>query len=103
MGLSASDPDRILLEFQCAWENAADDAMMYTLTQQMTAWMETQMPAWLTEAGLDVESYMPYFMNDAMGDQNVTGSYRGYEEFKMLQEEVDPTGMFRTRAGGFKY
>lgn len=103
MGLSSSDPDRILLEFECAWEDAAEDELMYTLTQQMTDWMETQMPSWLAEAGLDAESYMPYFMNDAMGDQNVTGMYKGYEAFKTLQAEVDPDGMFRTRAGGFKY
>jgi hypothetical protein len=44
-----------------------------------------------------------FFMTDAMGDQNGTGSYRGYAGFKALQEEINPLGLLSARAGRFKY
>jgi hypothetical protein len=42
-------------------------------------------------------------MNDAAGDQDVTGSYREVSKLRALQKSVDPNGLFRTRAGGYKY
>jgi hypothetical protein len=68
----------------------------------MTEWLDQQVPVWLAEANMSVD-YLPLFMNDAQGDQNVTGSYRDYAQFKQLQLQVDPNGLFRQRAGGFKY
>jgi hypothetical protein len=103
MGLSGSDPDRLILELQCSWASALDDNTVYNLTREVTDWLETKIPEWNAQAGLDAEAYLPYFMNDAMGDQNVTGSYKAYEGLKALQREVDPQGMFHARAGGFKY
>ncbi|KAK8099451.1 6-hydroxy-d-nicotine oxidase [Apiospora kogelbergensis] len=103
MGLTAADPNRIVLELQCGWLNGRDDAILYALSRDMTNWLQSRMPEWLAQAGLGEEAYMPLFMNDAAGDQNVTGSYRGYAEFKKLQENVDPMGMFAKRAGGYKY
>lgn len=103
MGLSASDPNRLILELQCSWASAADDDTVYNLTRNVTEWLQTKIPEWNAQAGLDGGAYMPYFMNDAMGDQNVTGSYRTYEGLKALQREVDPEGLFSTRAGGYKY
>jgi hypothetical protein len=43
------------------------------------------------------------FMNDAGTDQNVMGSYRDQTKFAALQKEVDPTGFFSKRVGGYKY
>ncbi|KAI8631509.1 FAD-binding domain-containing protein [Xylariaceae sp. FL1651] len=102
MGLSGSDPHRLLLELQCEWADASDDAELYALSRQMTTWLDAQVPFWLADNDLNVE-YLPLFMNDAQADQNVTGSYRDYGRFKELQLEVDPEGLFRERAGGFKF
>ncbi|KAF1935820.1 FAD binding domain-containing protein [Clathrospora elynae] len=103
MGLTASDPDRIILMFQGAWNFAEDDALAYGLARQLTDWLDVVVPQWISEAGLPQDLYLPFFMNDGMGDQAITQSYRDYEKFKALQESVDPNGLFSTRAGGFKY
>jgi hypothetical protein len=103
MGLSASDPDRIILEIQGAWNLPTDDDLAHSLARQMTDWLDEVVPLWLDEAGMSRDLYMPLFMNDAMFDQDVMGSYKDYEVFKELQTEVDPAGLFSTRTGGFKY
>lgn len=103
MGLSASDPERLILEIQGSWLLPEDDATAYSLTKALTDWLEVQVPLWLEEAGLDRDMYLPFFMNDAAGDQLVTQTYKDYEKFKVLQREVDPNGLFSGRAGGFKY
>lgn len=103
LGLTAADGDRIVLEIQGLWQLPEDDAVAYDLSKQLTDWLDEQVPLWLDEAGMNPGMYLPLFMNDAAGDQRVTQSYRGYEKFKALQREVDPEGLFSTRAGGFKY
>jgi hypothetical protein len=102
MGLGASDPERIILIFQGAWNFPDDDERVYGLAKEMTEWLDSVVPMWLEEAGMEM-GYMPHFMNDAMRDQNVTASYKGYGTFKALQREVDPEGLWSGRAGGFKY
>ncbi|KAK7224543.1 hypothetical protein V2G26_012546 [Clonostachys chloroleuca] len=103
MGLTASDPDRVLLEFQCAWASKDDDATLVSITKDLTAWIEGRIPVWLEASSQAKDVYLPLFMNDAMADQNVTGSYRDYAKFKALQQEYDPIGTLRERTGGFKY
>lgn len=102
MGLSAPDPDRLILELQGMWANNNDDETVRNMAKDMTAWLEGMRPKWMAEAGAD--KYMPYFMNDAAEDQNVTESYRDYEKLKaLLQMQVDPDGNLKRRLGGFKY
>lgn len=103
IGISGSDPNRLFLELECAWGSGLDDAAVYDITRQVTAWLQTKIPQWNALAGLDADAYLPLFMNDAMGDQNVTESYRAYDGLKALQREVDVDGLFNARAGGFKY
>lgn len=103
MGLTASDPDRTIIIFQGAWNFVEDDTLVYSIARQFTDWLNTAVPAWLDEAGMSRDMYMPLFLNDAMDDQPVMRSFSGYEKFKALQREVDPKGLFSTRAGGFKY
>ncbi|EMR62515.1 putative fad dependent protein [Eutypa lata UCREL1] len=104
MGLSGSDPDRLILELQCSWSDSDDDEVLYEMSRQMTDWLEEKVPEWLAAADEPVDGvYLPLFMNDAMGDQNVTGSYRDYAKFKALQQSVDPDGLFSARSGGYKY
>ncbi|KAM5345972.1 hypothetical protein ACJ41O_011833 [Fusarium nematophilum] len=103
MGLSGTDGNRLILELQCAWTNKADDEVLPAITRDLTAWVETRIPVWLDGEDASNERYLPLFMNDAMSDQNVTGSYRDYVKFKGLQMQNDPDGTLRTRVGGFKY
>lgn len=103
MGLTASDPDRIILIFQGAWNLASEDEKVFQIARNLTDWLDEVVPQWLEEAGMPADMYMPYFINDAMYDQPVMQSYRDYEKFKTLQQSVDPNGLFSTRTGGFKY
>lgn len=102
MGISGNDPDRILLELQCSWSLPNDDATLHDMSRSITSWLEGKVQEWLADESAN-DPYLPWLMNDAMGDQNVTGKYKDYAKFKSLQEQVDPQGLFRTRAGGFKY
>lgn len=102
MGLSGSDPDRLILEIQGSWALPSDDTEAYSLSKQLTDWLDVQVPMWLDEAGMGSQ-YLPLFMNDAAGDQDVTGSYKDVAKFRALQKSVDPNGFFSTRAGGYKY
>ena len=103
MGLTAADPDRLILDIQGSWTLTSDDTVAYSLSKQLTDWLDVQVPRWLEEAGMSRHVYLPFFMNDAAGDQEVTKSYRDYKKFKALQKSVDPRGLFSVRAGGFKY
>jgi hypothetical protein len=102
MGLTGADPDRLILEIQGSWALPSDDTAGYGVSEQLTDWLDEQVPQWLAEAGMDSQ-YLPLFMNDAAGNQDVTGSYKDVAKFRALQKSVDPSGLFSTRAGGFKY
>jgi hypothetical protein len=103
MGLSSQCPDRIILEVTGAWWSRKDDGLMYNVAAELVSWVEARLSTWMTEAGMAVDAYMPFFMNDATWNQKVTASYQEYEKLKALQEKFDPKGMFRTRVGGHKY
>ncbi|KAJ3531910.1 hypothetical protein NM208_g372 [Fusarium decemcellulare] len=102
MGLRKGDPDRVLLELQCGWTDKQHDEIMPQFSRDLTDWIESKVPEWQGQEESS-DTYLPLFMNDAMADQNVTGSYRDYAKFKALQLEADPEGVLRTRTGGFKY
>lgn len=102
MGITGQDPDRLLLELQCSWSLKSDDEKLYAMSREITDWLETKVPEWLANEA-DESPYLPFLMNDAMADQNVTGMYKDYGRLKALQEEIDPHGMFDTRVGGYKY
>ncbi|KAK8080427.1 hypothetical protein PG997_008245 [Apiospora hydei] len=50
MGLRASDPDRVVLNLQCMWRQACEDATVRALAAGMTAWLEERLPAWKAQA-----------------------------------------------------
>jgi hypothetical protein len=102
MGLTGSDPDRVILEIQGSWILPSDDTEGYSIGKQLTDWLDVQVSKWLAEAGMSSQ-YLPLFMNDAAGDQDVTGSYKDVAKFRELQKSVDPNGLWSTRAGGYKY
>jgi hypothetical protein len=99
MGISGSDPDRLLLEIQCSWSSKADDEIFVAASRDLTQWLEVKVPEWTGGK----QYYLPYLMNDAAGDQNVTGTYRDYAKFRALQAAVDPNQLFSQRGGGFTY
>lgn len=99
MGISGSDPDRLLLEIQCSWSAKGDDDIFTFASRDLTDWLENKVPEWTGGK----EYYLPYLMNDAAGDQNVTGTYRDYAALKALQVSMDPDQFFRNRGGGFTY
>ncbi|KAG7409332.1 putative FAD-linked oxidoreductase [Fusarium oxysporum f. sp. rapae] len=103
IGFTASDPNRVLLEIQCAWVEKRYDDTVRQFSKDLTAWIEDKLPEWIEKNGGSVDEYLPLFMNDAMYDQNVTGTYKDYAKFKKLQREADPEGVLRERMGGFKY
>ncbi|KAH3911295.1 hypothetical protein HBH56_132870 [Parastagonospora nodorum] len=103
MGLSASDADLVILEIQGSWALPEDDAVAYSLSKQLTDWLDQEVPLWLDEAGMRRDIYRPLYLNDAAGDQAVMQSYKEYEQLKALQMQYDPNGLWRERAGGFKY
>ncbi|KAF4333310.1 6-hydroxy-d-nicotine oxidase [Fusarium beomiforme] len=103
IGFTANDPNRVLLEIQCAWIEPRYDDTVRQFSKDLTAWIEDKLPEWIEKNGGGADEYLPLFMNDAMSDQNVTGTYRDYAKFKELQREADPEGVLRDRLGGFKY
>lgn len=98
MGLT-EDIDRIVLEIQVSWSDAADDDFFLAASDEMVKWVEMKIPEW---SGED-DQYMPFFMNDCAGEQDVLGSYKDAAKFKALQEKVDPEGLFSKRGGGWHY
>ncbi|KAF2397828.1 FAD-binding domain-containing protein [Trichodelitschia bisporula] len=105
MGIKGSDPPRFILEITSLWSDKKDDEAAQGYARALTEWIEQQLKEVSGQAsakGDKVADYLPYFMNDAFAEQNVTGSYRDYERFKRAKAGVDPSG-FWTRAGGFKY
>lgn len=99
MGLTGNDPDRILLEIQCSWAADWDDEIFVEASKDLVEWLEVKVPEWTGGE----ELYLPFLMNDAAGDQNVTGGYRDYLQLKALQAEVDPDQFWSNRGGGFTY
>ncbi|KAI6783908.1 Bifunctional solanapyrone synthase-like protein [Emericellopsis cladophorae] len=101
MGIHPDDGDRLIIETQCSWALPSDDELVREMSKEMEDWLKTKVPQW-TKGQVD-GLYLPYFMNDAAGDQNVTGTYRDYAALKALQKRNDPEGFWSARAGGHKY
>jgi hypothetical protein len=99
MGIRGCDPDRLLLEIQCSWADPNDDEIFHQAARDLVTWLEAKVPEWTGGK----EYYLPWLMNDAAWDQNVTGMYRDYAKFKALQEEMDPENFWSGRGGGFTY
>lgn len=100
MGMTGDDIDRLILEIQCSWTGRKDDDMFNAVSQDMVDWLDVKVPEWTKG---DDSHYLPLFMNDASGEQNVMGTYKDYAKFKALQEKMDPEGLWSKRGGGFKY
>jgi hypothetical protein len=109
MGLSTSDGNRFIIEQCVLHKDAEDDEAVYTMSQSITKSIESMrdtlvksLQSKASTGGAKIETYMPYFQNDAMYDQDVFASYKDVDALRALQRETDPTGMFSKRIGGFR-
>ncbi|KAF2667433.1 FAD-binding domain-containing protein [Microthyrium microscopicum] len=106
MGLKGSDHDRFVLEIPGVYISSADAPTMQAWGKDFTdrlAALVKDITVKSKAEGKIVGEYNPLFMNDAGTDQEVIGSYRDSQKFAALQKEVDPSGLFAKRAGGYKF
>jgi hypothetical protein len=104
MGLTANDKNRFILEINYLWRDGKEDATIHGMARQLTDILDKRVAQIManSKASSQVETYLPFFMNDAAVDQDVTASYKNGAKFKALQQQMDPNGLWK-RAGGFKY
>lgn len=113
VGLDPANGDRMWMEYTISWETALGDNIAHTMARNMTTDIGTYAKTHYAgvknshyKAGdLMTEEYNPIFYNDAESDQDVLRSYGNttYQRLKSIQRSVDPSGLFSTRTGGFKY
>jgi hypothetical protein len=106
MGLTANDKDRFILEIAGIYNKSEDDDLVLAMGKEFTDALTKQLGPLKTQAkaaGVELEEYLPLFMNDAGPDQDVMSSYKDAEKFKALQRSVDPNGLWSKRAGGYKF
>lgn len=104
--LRASDGPRVIIEQNYLWPNASDDATVYNISTQVTDAISRSLPSYVAEAqaqyrSVTIERYLPLFVNDANFAQNVYGSFKDVDTMRAIQEQVDPTGLYSNRIGGF--
>jgi len=102
LGLSATDKNRFIIEINCLWREAKDDELVHGLSRRLVKELESEMKGMSKAKLTGVEEYLPDFMNDSAGDQDVTKTFRNYDKIKAMQRKHDPEGLW-LRAGGFKY
>jgi hypothetical protein len=100
MGLTGNDPPRVIIEIAFLWGNKSSDADVARLSKSFADKVQERVKSKM--ASTFTSTYLPYFMNDAAYDQDVTGSYKNATKFSILQKEIDPNGLFK-RTGSFKY
>jgi hypothetical protein len=100
MGLTANDKPRFVLEITSLWRDAKEDAQVHGMAKDLTQWLDKRVKN-IHANSKNTETYLPYFMNDAAFDQDVFGSYKDAARFKKLQQNVDPSGLWR-RSSGFQ-
>lgn len=76
------------------------------MSTQVTDAISAGLPAYVSEAeaqdpDFNVENYLPLFLNDANFAQDVFGSWKDVQTMREIQEQVDPTGFYSNRIGGF--
>jgi len=106
MGLTANDGDRFVIEIAGIYQKKEDEKLVHDMSREFTDMLEKDLENIKAKAqtmGAQIETYLPHFMNDAAVDQDVMATYKDRALFARLQKEVDPTGLFSKRAGGFKY
>jgi hypothetical protein len=105
MGLRSTDKPRFVVEIAGLYMLPGDEDVVNKMSTEFTDSLLKQLDVIKANAnavGAPIEEYLPYFMNDAGPDQDVTSSYREVQLFAKLKKEIDPNGFF-SRTGGYKY
>jgi hypothetical protein len=106
MGLSGTDHDRFVLEIATIWTNKAEDDLVKAMVRDITATLSLKLSEDKSKAktsGRIIGDYNPFYMNDAGPDQDVMSSFKDAKKFAKLQKDMDPTGLWAKRAGGYKH
>jgi hypothetical protein len=113
LGLNPDYGDHIWMEYDISWLTAVNDNTAHNMAMNITASILDYAKAKYAgvknshyiSGDLEVEKYSPTFLNDAMYDQKPLESYgqANYDRLKSIQEAYDPSGLFPSRTGGFKY
>jgi hypothetical protein len=100
MGIRGDDLPRFIVEIAFLWSDKTLDQDIARLSKSFAEKVLAKAKAKLSAT--NGQKYLPFFMNDAAADQDVTSSYKDAARFARLQKEMDPQGFFR-RTGSFKY
>lgn len=113
LGMNPTEGDRMWMEYDISWLTALGDDSAHSMVMNITATIDEYVKTKYAgvasthhhSGSVEVEEFTPIFMNDAMYDQMPLQSYEndGYAKLKAIQENVDPTGFFPSRTGGFKF
>lgn len=106
MGLTSHDQHRFVIEQNWIFEKDSDAQTIVDLGDKFVGYLDQKVKTVTqssTGANGTVESYLPLFLNDAASNQDVMASYKNFQSFKNLQRQMDPQGLWHSRAGGFKY
>ena len=112
LGLNPEHGDKLFLEYTVSWlhrhadKSAADyiTRLVDTGASNARKMFAGIKPTNYKSGDLEEASYRPLFMNDAMHNQDVFGSYGPVNHAKLveIQRRRDPDGFFSKRTGGFK-
>ncbi|KAF1990880.1 FAD-binding domain-containing protein [Aulographum hederae CBS 113979] len=101
MGYGPTDGPRWVLEMAHLWEGRENDQIVVDVGKALMKTLTASRDQSIRDARGQAETYLPFFMNDAADADNVFASYKDYAKFKVLQKQVDPTGLW-SRSGGWK-
>lgn len=96
--------DRIILELDYSFWFNSDYATIDQTMQDTYDGLAAARDGFEEEGKLPTDVYLPIFMNDGFYRQDYFGRLRGEtkELAVSVRDELDPTGLWRDRTGGFK-
>jgi len=105
-GLTGSDGPRFIIEQNYIWPSANDDSTVYNISTEVTDAISASLAAYVAEAtaqspDASIETYLPLFVNDASFEQDVFGSWNDIDKMRSINLQLDPTGAYSNRIGGF--
>jgi hypothetical protein len=113
LGLAPEFGDHVWMEYDISWLSSINDDLAHSMARDITdsilQYSKTTyagvLPSNYESGDVDEVSYNPIFLNDAMYDQKPLESYgqATYDRLKGIQKAYDPSGLFPSRTGGFKF